>query len=90
MWKLELVSIYPTDLLSSGCSGRAMLACDISVTSDMIGPPVNPLVEHEALSLDGWGREEAESSRPLLLLRFNSDNIHNCFFEKAIFSEFWW
>lgn len=41
-------------LVSSGCIVRAMLAWDISVTSDMIGPPARPPAEQEAVSLDGW------------------------------------
>lgn len=30
-----------------------LLGCDISVTSDMIGPPVIALLEQEAVSVDG-------------------------------------
>lgn len=45
-----------THLDSSACICKAMvLDCEISVTSEMIGPPVIALlVEQDALSVDGW------------------------------------
>jgi len=46
----------PTHLDSSACICKAMVVdCEISVTSEMIGPPViTLLVEQDALSVDGW------------------------------------
>lgn len=40
-------------LLSTGCICRDMLLFVISVTSEMIGPLVIPLVEQDMASLDG-------------------------------------
>lgn len=48
--------VRSTHLDSSACICKAMVVdCEISVTSEIIGPPVIALlVEQEALSVDGW------------------------------------
>lgn len=45
--------IYGPYLLSTGCICSDMLVFVISVTSEMIGPLVNPLVEQDMESPDG-------------------------------------
>lgn len=50
---LILSLIYGPDLLSTCCICSDMLVFVISVTSEMIGPLVNPLVEQDMESLDG-------------------------------------
>jgi len=52
---IDAVEVENSHLFSPGCIWRAMLAWDMSVTSDMIGPPVSPPAEQEAVSLGGWG-----------------------------------
>lgn len=51
---MSLLLFFDTYLVSSVCI-CILLGCDISVTSDMIGPPVIALLEQEAVSVDGCG-----------------------------------